>query len=457
MLLSEEELKKLSHLEIYAELVNRVYIFITPYYFEKINGDTYKESIKNLFFDIKDQIFEIDHIIPSLNVQFGYLVSVIKEYSDDLLKSIEQNKTPEGLLLETLKNFKQFLNNFLTNDSTSSLNLYSEQLAEQKNSYILRESISSAIKVLNKDSDLSHGGIVKKLLKLEDSLSLLKSQTNYSGNKIEEEIDNFLERSKEKFSDEAVSLLADLKKDIRDVDDKIKNDISTNIVNLKSYLNTQDSELQSLGLDINNYKSLIAENTENEFSKYYLEKAKEEKKVYYTVTIFSLFLIGFSIVLAWFSLTKYYNNYVDPNGLKNTIKGLTPSEVEWIQQTAFLYLSLRLVISVLLFLTIIYTGRIAYRAYLHWRHSENTHLKLSSLRPFISDLPPEDRREIRKNLIPDFFGKDTGNFDSVSENFKDLPTNVSSLAAKAIEQVGNNLSGKGSTEKNTKKSEDETK
>ncbi|MDC4908985.1 hypothetical protein NQ998_18315 [Acinetobacter baumannii] len=71
-------------------------------------------------------------------------------------------------------------------------------------------------------------------------------------------------------------------------------------------------------------------------------------------------------------------------------------------------------------------------------------------------MPIDDITQIRKNLIPDFFGKDAGNIDSNNESFKDLPSNVSALAAKAIEQVGNNIGTKSTTEKNDKKSESGT-
>ena len=113
---------------------------------------------------------------------------------------------------------------------------------------------------------------------------------------------------------------------------------------------------------------------------------------------------------------------------------------------------MRLVISILLFLSLIYTSRIAYRSYIHWRHSENMHLKLASLRPFINHLNEEERSKIHKDLIPDYFGKDAGVIDnSISEKFNDLPANISAIAIKAIEQIsagGNNLN---KTESSSKK------
>ena len=77
------------------------------------------------------------------------------------------------------------------------------------------------------------------------------------------------------------------------------------------------------------------------------------------------------------------------------------------------------------------------------------HLKLSSLEPFITELPKEVRHEIHRELIPDYFGKDAGLVEITNEKFKDLPANVSAVAMKAIEQIS--VSGSNSsTERNGK-------
>jgi hypothetical protein len=458
MLFSKEDIENLNYLKDYAVFFNHIYDFLSPVYFNKNKVDVYKGAIEKLFFDIKDQVILIDQTIPSIHVNNTYLLSVIKEYNDKLDVIVKDSTTPETLLVKTLKNIYSFSNLFLLQDSSASnLSLFSEKLAKRQGFHSFISRINSAIKLLTDELNLNYNEIIAKISKIEDRLALLDSKTNYTGNRIEEEIDVFLKKNKDDFSSEAKSLLLKLKEDFNKINNELDDDISTKVASLKTELNNQMSELNTFAKDIHSYKSVVSQSTVMEVSKYYSQKANEEKKVYYTVTIFSLLLIAFSITLAWLSLSKYYNNYVDPKGLKETIKGLNPTEVEWVQQAAFLYLSLRLVISILLFLTIIYTGRIAYRAYLHWRHSENTHLKLSALNPFIADLSENVRTKIRLDLIPDFFGKDAGNFDSVSENFKDLPTNVSTLAAKAIEQVSNNLSGKDNTEKNDKDSEDKTK
>lgn len=66
-------------------------------------------------------------------------------------------------------------------------------------------------------------------------------------------------------------------------------------------------------------------------------------------------------------------------------------------------------------------------------------LKLSSLRPFINQLEPDDRKQIHKDLVPDYFGKDAGMIDVAGEKFKDFPTNVSAVVMKAMDHANDAL------------------
>ena len=179
-----------------------------------------------------------------------------------------------------------------------------------------------------------------------------------------------------------------------------------------------------------------------------------EKKTYWRATTFSILLILSSLSLLAWGLIDYYHDYISTSSCLNnedfkscvarleTIRDIT-------KKIGISFFIMRFVFSLLLFLTVIYTSRIATRAYSHWRHSENMHLKLSSLEPFITELPKEVRHEIHRELIPDYFGKDAGLVEITNEKFKDLPANVSAVAMKAIEQIS--VSGSNSsTERNGK-------
>ncbi|MDC4505777.1 hypothetical protein NQ775_18290, partial [Acinetobacter baumannii] len=157
-------------------------------------------------------------------------------------------------------------------------------------------------------------------------------------------------------------------------------------------------------------------------------------------TIATFIIIILSICLALNGLNEYKRKTDVPvTTLIEKYKDQPVDKIEKIysaaQTNALIYLVLRLIFSVLLFSSIIYTSRVAYRAYVHMRHSENMMLKLATLRPFINQLDEEDRNQIHKDLVPDYFGKDAGMVDSTNEKFKDLPANVSAVAMKAIEQI----------------------
>ncbi|MDH2573359.1 hypothetical protein QDT71_01680 [Acinetobacter baumannii] len=199
---------------------------------------------------------------------------------------------------------------------------------------------------------------------------------------------------------------------------------------------------------------------EQEVTNYYKNKADWERFTYWFMTTLTFIIIGGAICLATLSLNDYKTKTsINIDEWSQKLKNQPIEKIEKIyelqQKNALIYLILRLVISIFLFSSIIYTSRIAYRAYIHMRHSENMRLKLATLRPFINHLDSNDKKQIHKDLIPDYFGKDAGLVDTANEKFKDLPANVSAVAMKAIEQISGSGSNS-STEKNGKKSDDET-
>ncbi|EHU1307157.1 hypothetical protein QDT04_15230 [Acinetobacter baumannii] len=456
MLFSPDDLDKLTFLKTYASLIDEAYTLLAPYYFDEAKEKNYSPHIKLLFQELKNQTYVIENAISHINVDKEFLNKFILEYVSGLNKVVTTDNTPHQLLTSTINNIFLFLSSFNVDESPSPLSLHSRVLVRSEDYSRLIGTLRATLDELNNFSLEDLKGIQTKLSDLEERIFLLNAKLRFSDDKIDEAIESFLKKQKKLFVEEAESILVNLKGSIGNINHSLENEIPTEIEGLKTNINNKVNELNSLGINLQSYQNALAVSTEKEFSKFYIKKAKEEKIIYYFMSILSICIIAGSIIIAWCSLDNYYQNYVNPIGLKETLKGLSVTQIEWAQQTAFLYVSLRLVMSILLFLTVIYTSRLAYRSYLHWRHSENTHLKVSTLRPFIGDLPDADKLQIKKDLVPDFFGKDAGNIDSNNESFKDLPANVSALAAKAIEQVGNNISTKSNTGKNGKKPEDET-
>lgn len=436
------------------EILNDIYERVN---YENITDDfgflfDENENVSVFFFEIRDGLIYLHGLILMYGTQLPEHEQAIEKFNMDL-RNIQIGmitKDSYWIFSSFMDAFTKYLKVVMTDLSFIRRVKYGGTSEENK----LLNIINKCLNIWNEKEKitikLNQDNSNEKINELEEKISNLnegirKVEYNYN-----QKFEKFLTDARKKVNEEVSDASKSYQLKVDNFFNTIDQDVIDKVGELRGKLNTTETELSNLGIGVKAYNSIVSEKVENEFAKYYLIKAKEEKKIYYGITITSIGLLVGSIVLAWCSLTKYYNNYVDPKGLKNTIKDLNPMEVEWVQQAAFLYLSLRLVISILIFLSVIYTGRIAYRAYLHWRHSENTHLKLASLRPFINDLSLEDIAQIRKDLIPDFFGKDAGNIDGTNESFKDLPTNVSTLAAKAIEQIGNNIGTKSNTEKNTK-------
>lgn len=249
----------------------------------------------------------------------------------------------------------------------------------------------------------------------------------------------------QKFNDDLVMARLEFKVNVEDQAEELKNKVSS-----------VDSDFKNTVKDYETLKKFINAKGEVEVTDHYRKKAITESRTYWAMTILTFGIIIFSISLALKGLNEYKEKSdISIDKMLVKYKDQPVEKIEKInnavQRSALTYLILRLIFSLLLFSTIIYTSRIAYRAYIHMRHSENMMLKLATLRPFINQLDEAERNQIHKDLVPDYFGKDAGMVDGVNEKFKDLPANVSAVAMKAIEQIGSG--GSSSEGKNDKKEE----
>lgn len=417
-----------SYLALKKRGINNLYFGNTSYqlddFFGKIKEKLiYIESIYQLH-NLKNSIVEMQDIVKSFTVDIrnDYITFSKGVYSnEDFIHLIVTNVA--DFFYKLLKS--DLLNNGLTTSEFDyEFKLFTEELISIKN-------FQPIVEVDNNQ--------------FYDKLLILESK-----------VDNYILNNKIDFDSRVDNVLNNFSKRINDIQQGYETDLLLKVQSLtESYENNKEN-LENLLGNVSLYESMVHVKTENEISKHYSAKAKEEKITYWGATSVSILIIIVSIGLAWHGLDSYYQNYVSVS--QCTILGDYKNCIEKLdlirsasKDYAFYYLIMRLIFSILLFLTVIYTSRIAIRAYSHWRHSENMHLKLASLRPFISRLEPDEQSQIHKDLVPDYFGKDAGIIDGQNEKFKDLPANVSAVAMKAIEQIG---SGGGSSEgKNDKKEE----
>jgi hypothetical protein len=306
-------------------------------------------------------------------------------------------------------------------------------------------------------NDNDNKKLYDRVVLLEEEIKRLYKELRISSAQIKETVDGFVLTQQDYFNEQLNSLIDSLRSSLGSIHNKYESEVKGKVENLEALVDLTDQDFKSTFNDYNQLKGLVNIKGEMLITDHYKKRAFWERITYWAMTIATFIIIILSICLALNGLNEYKaKTDVPVTTLIENYKDQPVEKIEKIyssaQTNALIYLVLRLIFSVLLFSSIIYTSRVAYRAYVHMRHSENMMLKLATLRPFINQLDEEDRNQIHKDLVPDYFGKDAGMVDSTNEKFKDLPANVSAVAMKAIEQISGSGSNS-STEKNGKKSE----
>ncbi|HAV5027923.1 hypothetical protein ACOUXA_17495 [Acinetobacter baumannii] len=463
MLFSDDEIKPLEFFKSVAIKLNRCAIIAEKVKtknfdgaiqtnYGPINFDVFFYELKSLFIEV-DLIFK-NQLKSSVNEDvYKEFKGVISDLDFNITKNLENsfNFSFENLLMDLYNFFNFFLNK---------KSKYLEIFDFSNLSFNSKKFYNSFFKLIHKktfdDSDRNR----ELIFKINSFEKKIKEFSNRSDNNISEfkkELENFFSNQRVVFDQRVNETINLFNADIAKIQNNYKNDLIEKVDELHAQVSNSKNEVNNLDQAIESYKSTVSTKIQNEISKHYQKKAKMEMITYWGATTFSIILILSSLGLLAWGLVDYYHDYISTNVcLKDEAFNACVSRLEKVRDITknigITFFVMRFSFSLLLFLTVIYTSRIAIRAYSHWRHSENMHLKLSSLEPFITELPKEVRHEIHRDLIPDYFGKDAGLVDSTNEKFKDLPANVSAVAMKAIEQISGNSNSSG-TEKNGKKSE----
>ncbi|EXC02605.1 hypothetical protein J539_1045 [Acinetobacter baumannii 342950] len=411
-----------------------------------------------------------------LNYTFKYLERVFSE-------SIENKKLKMDLVLNKINDLNYQLNLNLNEDHDivfalhsfslrffSIIQLFLYDVKNQKNGFErifdnymeaqfseffdLFYTVYMGLSEKNSTGKYRLNSLFDNLSNLKSTVEKLEDKTILNESVFQQKVNDFFKNNVSDFENKANQILISFTNYINEIQNPYESELKQRIDLLTKSVESSQSEVDNLDQAIESYKSLVSKKVQNEISKHYKNKADMEKKIYWRATNLSISLILFSLGLLAWGLIDYYYDYISTSScLSNEDFKSCVTRLETIRDITknigISFFVMRFVFSLLLFLTVIYTSRIASRAYSHWRHSENMHLKLSSLEPFITELPKEVRHEIHRDLIPDYFGKDAGLVDTANEKFKDLPANVSAVAMKAIEQISSGGSNS-STERNGK-------
>ncbi|OUJ83391.1 hypothetical protein BFG48_018185, partial [Acinetobacter nosocomialis] len=327
----------------------------------------------------------------------------------------------------------------------------------------------------------------KKIIILEDKVNKIDEQNIINKEIFEKQVNKFFSEQKKNYDDNVDKIIKSFKSITDDLQYEYEREVKEKITGLKEDFESKRVELDALLGDVKLYQDKMTNKAVSEMSAHYFDKSNFERNSYFFLTFVSACIIIFSVYTAFVGVNSYYNQYVSTESCDNSeisktketiippvklksyeecMKDLTIKR-EATQKYAFNYLIFRLSFSLLLFLAVIYVSRIAMRAYNHWRQSENMYLKLNTLSPFIGSLDKPVRNDVHLSLVPDYFGKDAGIVENSKDAVKDIPTNISNIAIKAIEQAGSTIGSKlgsdresknsdseSSTEKNKKKTED---
>lgn len=452
MLFSADDINKLNFLPKIATVVNETYndtINIVEV-INNYNGNIYNS--KKLFFEIKSFIINLDMMLSEGVVSVEPIERTIRIFEARFHNKYELNNDNKTLVLNY---FINIFANFL-------INISGIRVSEFQSLYDLIIKIDNGfddffIKVKSLSTEVYDAGFQadyhKKFILLDEDILTIKNKIEEQSNIIFNEANKFIEPKKEELNNYINNQIQEFQDAVTELKVEIKYSVRDNLSKLRTSITELDKDFKETYEDYEILKKLINAKGEQQITDHYKKRAFWERITYWLMTIGTFGIIIWSICLALNGLDEYKaKTSISISSIVQQYKGQPIEKIEKIysvaQNNALTYLVLRLIFSVLLFSSIIYTSRVAYRAYIHMRHSENMMLKLATLRPFINQLNEDERNQIHKDLVPDYFGKDAGIVDSTNEKFKDLPANVSAVAMKAIEQISGNGNSSG-TEKNT--------
>lgn len=469
MLFKELEVDAFKYFKNTAEILNRYYKLNTQNF--DFNNELMSLVVNNdIFFNhLKKTIFLLDTVEINGEEYEGFK-AILSNFNYRLESNLKLLYSIPGDFQGCVRNFINILFEYIENfrkwqfGVARAANKPVSPVLDHIDFHELSISLSKVVGAIQKTTQLPNENINERFAVLENKYNELNELVNDINSFYEIKSLDFLDEQKQFLRDKFKIEVASFRNEVDMVRNHYEFDINIKLLRLKDDLEAAERESENLFGDLKLYKSIVSDSTENEISKYYSAKAKKEKNTYWWSTGLSITIIIVSLITAWFGLSDYYHTFVSldlsPEQCKKfpDIKSCAESiklSREISEKFGLIYLIMRLIFSILLFLTVIYTSRIAIRAYSHWRHSESMHLKLASLRPFINQLQEDERNQIHKDLVPDYFGKDAGIVETNNEKLKDFPTNMSTVAIKLIEQLplgGSNSS----TEKNIKKPESET-
>lgn len=370
-------------------------------FFEYLHDLSYLDLLKNInsnsFNELDKYDFDLNYVVSSSKELIEVNKDLILKYRNNIkmLPVYEKSKkTIENNLLNYIDDKKIEIDRFFKS-------LQEEILSTKSNIKLLDLDVEK-IKSVNSELKENNFEIDTKINSLYQELSRLESIYKVERNRLDKELKSEVENARNLHIKSFENKLIDFNKEL----DSLYNEIWNEINSIKD---TSQS-----------FKDFISDETSIKLTNDYRSKAKWEMISYYFFNALSFSIIMIAFIISWYSLTSFAEAHV----------GLDKSY----NSNDLVYLSIRLIFSLLVFSSVTFTSRLASKSYTYWKKNEGIYLRLTALKSFIADLPDSKKELIHEKLVDVYFGKDEQD-QNINYRMKDLPTNITQLLGKIVDQT----------------------
>lgn len=403
-------------------------------------------AITNLTLELNsDDLRDIEQLLSSSSI--AYLPKILNEIK--LLLTRIDNKTTE--LCNTFKQFDWLLDED-TNKTESSIVYEISDLSVLRNEAILTfkeeknkleitlEIIDNQIKKNKQDKSL-HNNFVIKLNEEKDLL--IKSFDNKISKVSEQHFNNYknfqldLEKSYDslKAANQTIENLIQRNTDLRSEitgykrkiqeiadnrDNEIKEILLQKLFDLENTANKKiaviDQSYENAQINHERFKGLVEQAGIYNLIVNYKQKAEDENIEYKRFRRYTnraiYWAIGTAIVMFLISLFEIYFSNKD---------------------TDLLFFIYRMTISLMFFVLAFYSSKQAAKHYECFQENNRTYLQLAALEPFMERMSEDEKKEIRKTLIPTYFNQNADDKFSPHGEEIGLPSSLSDSVEKIAE------------------------
>lgn len=388
-------------------------------HFENSKYEALKNSDSIFEEDIRKKIAEIDKQLNYLTGRVDKIILNLSTFTESENLSILELKTLENIypikreILKLLNNISEsfeFIKNGMIDAEIFELE-YIKRFNQE--SILIKKSFENNIYELTNEYENKFKSFELRYEKISKSNELLNNgvdaglkslnQLNERTQKIELDFTSIIKKAEERAE-------FDLGLATSDLEQKIETAIS------EAHVKSEEIEVLH-----SNFKSMVEKAGIYDLTNNYKVKAEKEEEEYKKFRKFTAWSIIAAIVS---TLLIFIFAFFEPHFTNNN------------NQTNLLLLVSRLSISIMFFVLAFYLSKQASKHYECFQENHRTFLQLAALEPFMANMTPEEKQEIRKGLIPSYFNQGTDGKFAAKGDEVDLPSNINSIVNRVFDLVG---------------------